>query len=626
MANTPATGDILARLTRLHQRQNSLHDLVNERHDSLRDLVTTLHNATQTALRRHGEPERIDAQPQGYADTLSINVTFGGRRILRRNDLLDAPQDTSGISGLGTRRISRASDQQPDENYQHDQSLEHERENDQNQARPSNGKGKGRVTSDQDSDVDEPDTRNTAHAASEDPGDYVIDTSGMRVRTGQGPEEPKQATNGSVETEVSRAKLVSQAKLRPQNKQANDGNQPEPKGDHPLNSTPSRRHEEVPQRSRKNDSPPNFGIPSEHDEASDTHQPRGDKGSSHVNSVEPDDNAAAPSTASNHGGLLPGNPADSRFWRYTTDAPTININDLEKDGKPGPRKRSAPERYTSLPAASSSARGNSTVRKGSQSAATAGDGQKREGAAGGEEQTGASSRQNSVVAGSKVRVGVAAFPNLPPRNLSEDVQSTEHVALPAPAVAPAGLPSSTPATSKAKVSKVSKASKAAPKARNRLERRADEQESERDGNGSEDENAEATISPPTHRPDGMDTSGGDRYPSSRPRGRKSTPRTSLEQARRHGEEDFPDAETEGRPVSNNTSSEARGARASASAPTSKKAKDGDARKSRRGKKRPSPTPEGQEEDVGQKGEDEEEEEQGKKDRARHKKKTKMGGK
>ncbi len=114
MANTPATGDILARLTRLHQRQNSLHDLVNERHDSLRDLVTTLHNATQTALRRHGEPERIDAQPQGYADTLSINVTFGGRRILRRNDLLDAPQDTSGISGLGTRvRRNGSASQEP---------------------------------------------------------------------------------------------------------------------------------------------------------------------------------------------------------------------------------------------------------------------------------------------------------------------------------------------------------------------------------------------------------------------------------------------------------------------------------------------------------------------------------
>ncbi|KAK1073214.1 hypothetical protein LTR12_010825 [Friedmanniomyces endolithicus] len=637
MANTPVTDDILARLTRLHQRQNSLHNLVNERHNSLRDLVTTLHNATQTALGRHVEPRRIDAQPQGHVDTLSIDVTFGGRRILRRNDLLVAPQDTSGIGGLGTRvrRSSSASrgapDQQSDEHHQHDQSLEHGRENDQTQARRANGKGKARVTSDRDSDLDEPDTRNTAHAASEDPGDYVIDTSGMQVGSGQGPEKPKQATSESEHTEVSRAKLVSQAGLQPRNKQAKDGNQPKPIDDDPLDSTSSRRHREVPQRSRKNDCPPEVGITHERDEASDAHQPRGDEGRNPIDPVEPDDNAAAPSTASGHGMLLPRTPADSRFWRYTTDAPTININDLKKDSQPGPRKRSAPGRYASLPDAPSSVRGDSTVRKGSQSATTAGGDREGDGAGGGSKQASTSSRQNSVAASKKTSGGATAmrnFPNLPPRNQSEDVQSAEHVALPAPAAAPARVPSSTPATSKAKVWKLSKALKSRPRGRDRVERVADEQEGEDEENDSGDENEEATISPPNRYPDAMETTDGDRYSSSRPRGRKSTPRTSLEQARRHGEEDHPDAETGKRPSTTKTSSEAQGARASASAPASRKKKDNEseratAGKSRRGKKRPSPTPEGEAESEGQDG-GESDGEKGKKDAGRRKKKAKMG--
>ncbi len=633
MANTPATGDILASLTRLHQRQNSLHNLVNERHDSLCDLVSTLHNATQTALRRDREAGRIDAQPQGYADTLSVNVTCGGRRILRRNDLLDAPQDTIGIGGLGT-RVRRSggasqdvSDQQPHDNHQHDQSFEHERENDQIPARPANRKGKERVTRERDSDLDEPDIRNTAHAASEDPNDYVVDASGMRVRTGQGPEEPMQATNGSVETGVSRAKLVSQAKLRQQNKQANDGNQSEPKGDDPLNSTSSRRHEEVPQGSRKNGSPPELGNTHEHDEASDAHQPRGDKGSNPVSSEEPADNAAALSTASGHGGPL---PADTKFWRYTTDAPTITVNDLKKDLQTEPRKRSVPGRFMS----ESTAGGSSTVRKGSQSAATSGGGQEDDGAAAGGNQAGASSRQNSVAASKKTSgeaTARAVFPNLPPRNQSEDVQLTEHATPLAPAVAPARVPSSTPATSKARALKLSKALKSGPTARGRTERVADKQGGEDEENESGNENEDATISPPNHYPDAMDTMDGDRYSSSRPRGRKSTPRTSLERARRHGEEDYPEAETEGRPAAINSSSEARGARASASVRAPKKAKDDEhertiAGKSRRGKKRPSPAPEGEEVGGGEDGAESGEEEQGKKDGQRRKKKTKMGGK
>ncbi|TKA36670.1 hypothetical protein B0A54_11913 [Friedmanniomyces endolithicus] len=494
MANTPATGDILASLTRLHQRQNSLHNLVNERHDSLCDLVSTLHNATQTALRGDREAGRIDAQPRGYADTLSVNVTCGGRRMLRRNDLLDAPQDTIGIGGLGT-RVRRSggasqdvSDQQPHENHQHDQSFEHERENDQIPARPANRKGKERVTRERDSDLDEPDIRNTAHAASEDPNDYVIDASGMRVRTGQGPEEPMQATNGSVETGVSE---------------------------------------------------------------------------------EPADNAAAPSMASGHGGPL---PADTKFWRYTTDAPTININDLKKDSQPGPRKRSVPGRLMS----ESTAGGSSTVRKGSQSAATSGGGQEDNGAAAGGNQAGASSRQNSVAASKKTSgeaTARAVFPNLPPRNQSEDVQSTEHATPLAPAVAPARVPSSTTATSKARVFKLSKALKSGPPARGRTERVADKQEGEHEANEIESGDDEATVSPPNNHPDGIDMTGGDRYSSSRPRGRKSTPRTSLEQARRHDEEDHREAEAEARPAAINSSSEARGARASASVRVPKKAKD-----------------------------------------------------
>ncbi|KAK0270856.1 hypothetical protein LTR35_013908 [Friedmanniomyces endolithicus] len=623
MANTPATGDVLASLTRLHQRQNSLHDLVNERHDSLCDLVSTLHNATQTALRRDREAGRIDAHPQGYADTLSVTVPCGGRRILRSNDLLDAPQDTIGIGGLGT-RVRRSggasqdvSDQQPHENHQLDQSFEHERETDQIPARPANRKGKERITREPDSDLDEPDIRNTAHAASEDPNDYVVDASGMRVRTGQGPEEPMQATNGSVDTGVSRAKLVSQAKLRQQNKQANDGNQPEPKGDAPLDSASSRRHEEVPQRSGKSDSPLELGITHEHDEASDAHQSRGDKGSNPVSSEEPADNDAAPSIASGHGGPL---PADTRFWRYATDAPTITVNDLKKDLQTEPRKRSAPGRYASLPDEPSSARGNSTMRKGSQPAATAGDGQKTEGTAGNGNQAGASSRQNSVVADSKI-MGVT-FPNLPPRNLSDDLQSTEHVALPAPTVAPTRVPSSTPATSKARVFKLSKPLKSGPTARGRTERVANKQEGEHEANEIESGNDEATVSPPNNHPDGIDMAGGDRYSSSRPRGRKSTPRPSLEQARRH-------VETEARPAAINSSSEARGARASASVRVPKKAKDDEnerttAGKSRRGKKRPSPAPEDGEEGEGEDGGESGEEEQGKKAAPQRKKKTKVG--
>ncbi|KAK1069338.1 hypothetical protein LTR74_004904 [Friedmanniomyces endolithicus] len=634
MANTPATGDILASLTRLHQRQNSLHDLVNERHDSLCDLVSTLHNATQTALRRDREAGRIDAHPQGYADTLSVTVTCGGRRILRRNDLLDAPQDTIGIGGLGT-RVRRSggayqdvSDQQPHENHQHDQSFEHERQTDQIPARPANRKGKERITREPDSDLDEPDIRNTAHAASEDPNDYVVDASGMRVRTGQGPKEPMQATNGSVDTGVSRAKLVSQAKLRQQNKQANDGNQPEPKGDVPLDSASSRRHEEVPQRSGKSESPLELGITHEHDEASDALRSRGDKGSNPVSSEEPADNAAAPSMASGHGGPL---PADTRFWRYATDAPTINTNDLVKDSQLGPRKRSAPGRYASLPDEPSSARGNSTVRKGSQSAATAGGDREGDGAAGDGKQSGASSRQNSVAANKKTSGGATAmriFPNLPPRNQSQDVQSTEHATHLAPAVAPARVPSSTPATSKARIFKLSKALKSGPTTRERTERVADKQEGEHEANEIESGNDEATVSPPNHHPDGIDMTGGDRYSSSRPRGRKSTPRPSLEQARRHDEEDHREAETEARPAAINSSSEARGARASASVRVPKKAKDDEnehttAGKSRRGKKRPSQAPEGEEEgeeeDGGESGE-----QQGKKVAPQRKKKTKMG--
>ncbi|KAK1041086.1 hypothetical protein LTS16_009851 [Friedmanniomyces endolithicus] len=637
MANTPVTDNILASLTALNQRQESLHDLVNERHDSLRDLVTTLHNATQTTLRRHREPERTDAQPQGYADALSINVTFGDRRILRHNNLLDVPQDTSSIGGLGTRvrprgSVSRgASDQHPDGNHQHDQPLEHGRENDQIEARPANGKGKERVTRDQDSDLDEPGTRNTARAASEDPGDYVIDTAGMQVVPGQCLEGPKQAANGPVQAENSRAKLVSQAKFPPRKKQARDSDQAETIRDDPLNSTSSHRHREVPQRSRKNDSPPDLGTTHEHGGASDAHQPRGDEGSDLANPVEPGDNAAAPFTANGHGVLLPGIPADSKFWRYTTDAPTININDLKKDRQPGPRKRSAPERYATLPRASSSARGDSTVRRGSQSATTAGGDREGDGAADDGEQVGASSRQNSVAASKKTSGDAPARPsflNLPPRNPSEDVQSTERVARPAPAAASARVSSSTPATSKARPFKLSKALKSGPRARGRTERVADKPQGENEENESEDENEEATISPPNRHPDAMDTTDGDRYSSRRPRGRNNTTRTSLEQARRHGEEDHPEVETEGRPATNITSSQVPGARPSASAPASKKAKDhGDERatagKSGRGKKRPSPTPEGNEDGEGEDGGGSEDE-QGKKDRARHKKKMKMG--
>ncbi|KAK0250175.1 hypothetical protein LTS09_014760 [Friedmanniomyces endolithicus] len=557
MANTPATGDILASLTRLHQRQNSLHNLVNERHDSLCDLVSTLHNATQTALRGDREAGRIDAQPRGYADTLSVNVTCGGRRMLRRNDLLDAPQDTIGIGGLGT-RVRRSggasqdvSDQQPHENHQHDQSFEHERENDQIPARPANRKGKERVTRERDSDLDEPDIRNTAHAASEDPNDYVIDASGMRRRECQ---EPSLSHRLSFDHKTSKPTTAINL---------------DPKGDDPLNSTSSRRHEEVPQRSGKSDSPLELGMTHGHGEASDAHQSRGDKGSKPVSSEEPADNAAAPSMASGHGGPL---PADTKFWRYTTDAPTININDLKKDSQPGPRKRSVPGRLMS----ESTAGGSSTVRKGSQSAATSGGGQEDNGAAAGGNQAGASSRQNSVAASKKTSgeaTARAVFPNLPPRNQSEDVQSTEHATPLAPAVAPARVPSSTTATSKARVFKLSKALKSGPPARGRTERVADKQEGEHEANEIESGDDEATVSPPNNHPDGIDMTGGDRYSSSRPRGRKSTPRTSLEQARRHDEEDHREAEAEARPAAINSSSEARGARASASVRVPKKAKD-----------------------------------------------------